>query len=177
MRRRSRRRGDRSPLVPPPIPRSGRVNLFFSITDFVIIFRFADGTRETCYNPIKRDCNVSGSGPDRSRQPRELPCRAGGASSRQPEQWRVLWSALRQREQRSVERELELRRRPYPLSSQRESPLTIIRKPYTHCFSVVPRGIEIPSDWNRCGRLLLEAPKGMKRHEPCRVYLGKILHR
>ena len=45
------------------------------------------------------------------------------------------------------------------------------------CSSVVPQGIEIPSDWNRLGRLLLEAPKGMKRHEPCRVYLGKILHR
>lgn len=177
MRRRSRRRGDRSPLVSPSYTAKRSRKFIFSITDFVIIFRFADGTRETCYNPAKRDCNVSGCGPDRSRQPREFQRRAGRSSSRQPEQWRVLWPSLRQREQRGFERELELRRRPYPLSSHRESPLTIICKPYTHCFSVVPRGIEIPSDWNRCGRFILEAPKGMKRHEPCRVYLGKVLHR
>ena len=114
MRRRSRRRGDRSPLVPLPIPRSGRAKFIFFVTDNVISFRSADSAGEACYNPIIRDCNVSGSGPDRSRQPREFQRCAGGASSRQPEQWRELWSALRQREQRPVERELELRRRPYP---------------------------------------------------------------
>ena len=70
----------------------------------------------------------------------------------------------------------------YPLSSQTKS--NSLNRALLSQGS--RKGIEIPSDWNRLGRAILlrkhllpvcrcMGAEGMKRHETCRTFMGKIL--